>query len=427
MVYWNTACLRVDAGLGEEATTSYEKIAKAVGNMIAQGVEVAPLDINKSGYMFEPDEKHNRILYGFKAMNGAGGELTSEIISHRPYNSIQEVEDKVAGINKTTMLSLIKSGAFDCFGEREHIMREYLTEVSAPKKRLTLQNFNGLVERGLWPSSLDFCRRLFLFNKALRANKKAKDHYVINYNYYDFYSQFFDLDLLEPLEGTTAIPQKTWQKLYTKAMEPAKKYIQENQQQLLDAYNQALLQEQWEKYAQGTFSTWEMESLGYYYHEHELANVRGEWYDIVEYKDLPEEPEVECTFRRNGRDIPIYKTCRIMGTVIGKNISKGTINLLTVGSGVVTVKFPLDYFAKYNRRISEDVIENGKRVSKVREQGFFQKGTLVIINGFKRSGMFVSKRYKKTASHQLYKITNVNPDGSIAFTNARWGEEEQEI
>ena len=52
---------------------------------------------------------------------------------------------------------------------------------------------------------------------------------------------------------------------------------------------------------------------------------------------------VEYTFRRNGRDIPIYKTQRIMGTVIGKNNTKATVNLLTVDSGVVTVKFNLDY------------------------------------------------------------------------------------
>ena len=203
-------------------------------------------------------------------------------------------------------------------------------------------------------------------------------------------------------------------------MEPAKKYIQEHQQELLDALNNSLFQEQWDKYAQGNISAWEMDSMGYYYHEHELANVRREWYNIIEYKDLPDEPEVEYTFRRNGRDIPIYKTHRIMGTVIGKNNTKATVNLLTVGSGVVTVKFNLDYFAKYNRRITENIGGTSKQM----EQGWFSKGEKIVVNGFKRGGMFVSKKYKKTPSEQLYKITQVKSDGTINMTHLRYGETE---
>lgn len=420
IVYWNTACLRVDAGLEEDAATNYDKIAKAVGNMIARGVSVRPVDINRSNYMFEPDEETNSILYGMKSLNGVGGEVIESIIQNRPYISLQDFIDKTKS-NRTVTLSLIKAGAFDQFGDRKEILADYLRQVSDPKKRLTMQNFKTLMDADLLPQELDFQKRLFVFNKALRANKKADNVYVINYNYYDFYEQFFDIDELEPIYDTLGIDQKKWQKMYTKAMEPAKKYIQEHQQELLDALNNSLFQEQWSKYAAGNESTWEMDSMGYYYHEHELANVRQSWYNIAEYDSLPEEPEVEYTFRRNGRDIPIYKTQRIMGTVIGKNNTKATVNLLTVDSGVVTVKFDLDFFAKYNRRISENV----GGVNKQMETGWFLRGQKIVVNGYKRGGMFVSKKYKKTPSERLYKITEVRSDGTMCMTHLRYGEVEE--
>lgn len=419
-VYWNTACLRVDAGIEEDDSTDYDKIAKAIGNMTARGINVVPIDINKSDYLFTPDESNNAILYGLKSLNGVGGEVIETIIQNRPYSSLQDFIDKT-GCNRTVTLSLIKSGAFDQFGERRKILEDYIRQISEPKTRLTMQNFKTLMDSNLLPEELDFQKRLFVFNKSLRANKKVDKVYVINYNYYDFYEQFFDIDELEPIYDTLGIDQKKWQKTYTKAMEPAKKYIQEHQHELLDKLNYALFQEQWNKYAAGNESSWEMESMGYYYHEHELANVHQDWYNIREYDSLPDDPEVEYTFKRNGREIPIFKTCRIMGTVIGKNNTKATVNLLTVGSGVVTVKFDLDFFAKYNRRISEKV----GGVNKVVEAGFFNRGVKLVVNGYKRGSVFRAKAYKKTPSKQLYKIIEVRPDGTIRMTHLRYGEVEE--
>ena len=163
-VYWNTACLRVDSGLDEDASSNYYKIAKAVGNMIDRGIKVSLIDINKSQYMFEPDEKNNSILYGLKSLNGVGGEVVQEIIKHRPYSSWQDFLSKVKA-NKTVMVSLIKAGAFDQFGERKEIMKEYIWSVCEPKKRITLQNFNGLIEKNLVPQELAFEKRVFMFNE----------------------------------------------------------------------------------------------------------------------------------------------------------------------------------------------------------------------------------------------------------------------
>ena len=422
-VYWNTACLRVDAGLEEEAATNYGKIAKAVGNMIAHGIHVSLVDINNSEYGFEPDEKNNSILYGLKSLNGVGGEVVQEIIKHRPYSSWQDFLSKVKA-NKTVMVSLIKAGAFDQFGERKEIMKEYIWSVCEPKKRITLQNFNGLIEKNLVPQELAFEKRVFMFNKLLKKKFKSGDYFLLSDDYYyNFYAQYFDIDLLEPYNGTIAIQEKEWKKIYNKAMEPAKNYFKEHQKEILNVLNDKIFQESWDKYAAGTYSDWEMDSLGMYYHDHSLAHVELGRYDIVEFNDLAEEPIVDYTFKRNGVEILIFKTFRIAGTVIAKDDAHSSISLLTIGSGVVTVKMGRDYFAKYNRRISE-IMPDGTK--KVREASWFQKGTLVIFNGFRRNNMFIEKTYKKSLYHGLYKITAINNDGSLESTWRRYGEEEDE-
>lgn len=388
--------------------------------MIASGVKVVPVDINRSGYFFEPDEENNTILYGMKSLNGVGGEIINEIISHRPYSSLQDFIDKVTSANKTAIIALIKSGAFDQFGERKEIMEEYLRKMSEPKKRITLQNFNGLMEKNLIPPELKFQRTLFRFNKSLKARKKVGDYFAINFQYYDFYSKHFDVDLLEPMEDTLVIPQKTWQKLYTKAMEPAKIYFKENQETLLEAYNNTLFQEQWDKYAKGNYSSWEMDSLGYYYHDHELAGVDMTQYGIVSYGSLPAEPEVVKMFTRNGRSYPIRNIVRIAGTVIGKNNTKATVDILTVDSGVVTVKFNLDFFAYYNRRINDNI--GGE--NKVVENGWFNKGTMIVVAGYRNGDTFRGKTYSRTPFSQLYRITEVN-GRFMEMTDSRYGKEEE--
>ncbi len=417
-IYWNTACLRVDSGLDEDATTNYGKIATAVGNMKNHGIHISLIDINRSQYMFEPDIENNTILYGMKALNGVGGEIIQEIIEKRPYTSMQDFINRTS-CNKTVMVSLIKSGAFDQFNDRIENMKEYMQIVSEPKKRITMQNFNGLNERGLLPNELDFQKRVFIFNKALK-NVLKNNKYIIENNYYDFYSQFFDIDLLETEDNHLVIDKEIWKKkCYDKAMAPAKTYLTQHKQELLNKLNDELFQEQWNKYAAGTLSKWEMDSLGCYYHDHELREARLSLEQIKEYKDLPQNPIVDYMYTRNGIDFPIYKTCRIAGTAIMKDDTKSIVSILTLNSGVVHVKFNRDYYAKYNRRISE-IMSDGTK--KVREAGWFQKGSLIVVNGIRKGDMFIAKTYKKTESHQLYKITNIYEDGTFDMTNKRWDE-----
>ena len=436
-IYWNTACLIVNSGALEdnlntdkEKATDYAKIAKAIGDIISRGIEISLVDINKSNYGFEPDVENNQILYGLKALSNISSATIEQIKAGRPYQSIVDFMNRCP-LNKTAMISLIKAGAFDntdalwafeCNQEpRIAIMAYYLSKASEPKKRLTLQNFNGLLERGLVPDSLDKQKRTFNFNKHLKAYQKVGKYYVFDNICYEFYRKHFDEEELEVINGNICILQTKWEKIYKKVMEEARTWLQANQEEVLNEFNYFLFKETWDKYATGSISTWEMESLCFYYHEHELAHVDTQRYGIVDFFDLPEQPQVDYFFKRNGRDIPIFKTYKIMGTVISKDDNHSTVSVLTL-NGVVTVKFTKEYYAMFGRQLSEKQADGSKKVV---EKGWFKRGTKLMFTGFRRDDMFVTKTYKHTSTHQIYKITDVYEDGQINITHDRYtGEEE---
>ena len=406
-IYWNTACLIVnsasleneeddddDDGNTKDKSTDYSKLAKAIGDITSRGIKVSLIDINKSGFSFEPDEPNNEILFGLKGVNKIGGPIIDQIIGGRPYTGIIDFMNRCP-LNKTQMVSLIKSGAFDKIDNkwaseickenpRYAIMAYYVSLVCDPKKRLTLQNFNGLLKSGLVPEELNKQKQVFVFNKFLKDNKKVGKYYV------------FD-------NGITCILQTKWDKIYQKEMDEARNWLKENQNEVLNQYNNLLFNETWNKYATGNISAWEMESLCFYYHEHELANIDKHKYGIVNFSTLSYEPEVDYFFKRAGRDIPIFKLYKIAGTIISKNNTKASVAILTT-DGVVNVKFTKEYYAMYNRQISEVQADGSK---KVLEKGWFSRGTKIMITGYRREDTFVAKTYKATSTHQLYRIVNV--------------------
>ena len=198
-------------------------------------------------------------------------------------------------------------------------------------------------------------------------------------------------------------------------MDKVRNWIAEHHDEILEQYNTFLFKEAWDKYAKGNLSSWEMEALCFYYHEHELLHLDAKKYGIISFDSLSSDPAIDYTFKRNGKDIPIYKTFKIAGTIISKNDARSSISLLTT-DGVVTVKFTKDYFAMFGRQISEKQ-EDGTK--KVLEKGWFQRGVKVMVTGFRRDDMFIAKTYSKTATHQLYKITQIYADGSIDLEHER--------
>ena len=450
-IYWDTACLVVNSGSLEEddneydededgtitsapkkkeSSTDYAKLAKALGEIIAANIKISLVDINHSNYGFEPDIENNQILFGMKALNSVGAPVIEKIMGGRPYKSFKDFLNRCP-LNKTAMISLIKAGAFDNLEKewakelniepRILIMTYYLSIVSEPKSKLTLQNFNGLIEKGLIPNELNYEQRTFAFNKYLKKNKKG-EYYLLNVNSQDldFYADLYDNEGLEIINGIPCVKQKTWDKIYKNIMDAARDWLKENQDRVLKEYNTLLFKESWDKYAKGSISAWEMEALCFYYHDHELINVNNQKYGIVNFNDLSTYPVVDKTFKRNGKQIPIYKLYKIAGTVISKNDNRHSISLLTT-NGVVNVKFTKEYYALFGRQLSQ-VQPDGTK--KVMEKGWFVRGTKLLITGFRRDDTFVSKNYKSNGGHQLYKILNVN-GSNLEITHERYGQNDE--
>ena len=168
-----------------------------------------------------------------------------------------------------------------------------------------------------------------------------------------------------------------------------------------------------EKYSQGNISKWEMDSISFYYHEHELAKA-AQYYD--NFFDLPEEPEIEYTFvGNNGQEVKIFKLHKIIGTVIDKDKMHNTVTLLTP-TGVVLVKIYKNQFAIYDKRLSQKGLDGKKRVI---ESSWFKRGNKLMIQGIRRGENFIPKKTKKSILPIISKITNVSNDGQLTFQYER--------
>ena len=399
-------------------TTNYGKIATAIGKISQEGVTIVATDINKSDYTFAPDVRNNRIIYGLSGITRVGDDLVRQIMSNRPYNSIEDFISKIK-INKPQMVNLIKSGAFDDLygGDRIKAMDVYIDLIADKKKRMTLQNMQMLINFGFIPSEYDFQCKVYNFNKYLKKHK-IDNSYGIDNTALEFYANNFDMDLLVPSsEYVFTIKQTDWDKIYKKQMDIIRPFIKKHNQELLDKVNNKLRQDLWDKYCLGNISQWEMDSISCYIHEHELKNIKNGFYGLSSFSKLPNEPIVDYTFpSKDGRKIPMFKICRIAGTVLDRDKNKKTVTLLTNDS-VVTVKIFGNAFTHYDKQIS---IRRADGTKKVVEKSYFSRGNKIIVTGIKKDETnFLAKKYSKTPYSLVEKITYIREDGTIETTSER--------
>lgn len=458
-VYWNTACLIVNSGSLEDASkseivdiyapeaddlangitfedlpdrsgkvrktasTDYSKVAKAIGEIRDSGVEVSLLDINKSGFGFKPDAANNRILYGLKGAANISDDFIKQIIANRPYVSMYDFYARVHP-KAQQMVSLIKGGAFDSLEPRCQAMVEYVWLKCDKKKRITLQNLPSLIRYGLLPEDTAErieARKFYEFTRYLKAECKYlpdPSMYLANDIVIEFLNthDLSDLLIINTESRCTFIDVKMWDKVYQKQMDVFRDWIASDKEGILNALNDAIFMEEWEKYGKGNLSSWEMEALCFYYHPHELINANTYKYGISNYKDLPEVPVVEKIYQRGNASIPIYRLNKICGTCIAKDKAKSTVYLLTT-QGVVTVKFTKEYFSMFDRRISTIDPTTGKK--KFLENSWFNRGSMILVKGFRREDMFISRNYAASPGHQLYRITQVLPNGDLELQGER--------
>ena len=424
-IYWDTACLVVNSGSltededeyeyddnddikKKEKGTDYSKVAKAIGDITKAGIEVSLVNINTSELGFKPDIENNRILYGLKALSNISADTVEKIKAGRPYQGIKDFMNRCP-LTKTAMINLIKAGAFDevetILSNRKEIMAYYINKVSEPKKKLNLQNWPGLVSHDLIPKNLELQIRVYNFTKYLKASCKAGEYYQLNDICMQFLTKFLPsvLDSLENKNGVFYIKQTVWDKIYQTQMDPAREWLKNKQDEVLNEYNKLLFKEIWDKYASGTISHWEMDSLCFYHGEHELTNVNVYKYNLADFNNLTSN-EVDYYYNRHGVQLPVYKLYRIIGTVIAKDDNKHIVTLLTT-TGVVSVKFTRDYYSMFKKQISQVQADGTKKVI---EKSWFKRGTMLMITGYRRDDQFVAKTYTNSQTHQLYKITMVD-------------------
>jgi DNA polymerase-3 subunit alpha len=132
LVAYQTAWLKAHypveymAALLTSVKDNKDKTAVYLGECRARGIDVLPPDVNRSVAEFAPDvsEGHvgSAILFGMAAVRNVGEGLVERIVAERvangPFADIfdfcQRVDPMV--LNKRTMESLIKGGAFDALG-----------------------------------------------------------------------------------------------------------------------------------------------------------------------------------------------------------------------------------------------------------------------------------------------------------------------
>ena len=442
-IYWDTACLVVNSGSLEDAidengealydeeieediekkkkavSTDYGKVAKALNDIINAGINVSLVNINGSDFGFKPDVKNNRILFGMKALLNVNDDLVKKIIENRPYRGIKDFYNRIKP-TKQAMVSLIKAGAFDDFMERKIAMAWYIWETCDKKSRLTLQNFSTLNKQNMIPKDTperELSYRVYEFNRYLKAMCKATNdsvNYHLDIRAIDFLTQLEMIDLIGP---DNTLNMKTWDKKYQSFMDVFREWLRIDGADVLAELNSRIFEADWKKYAgAANYSAWEMEVLCFYKHEHELANVNMEKYGLSNFNDLPEDPEIEHTFYRNNKPVHVFKLSRIAGTCIAKNKTKGVVTILTT-DGVVNVKFRKEYFALFDKRISERGEDGIKHVV---EKSWFDRGNMIMVQGIRSGDTFITKKYASSIGHQLYHILKINGYGDLVLQTERY-------
>lgn len=439
-IYWNTANLIVDSDAEYEEniedeeedsvinepqeveietfSANYGKIASAIGRIQDVGITVAPPNINESRLTYTPNEEKNTINYGLVGITKVGAGVVEDIINNRPFLSVEDFLDRVK-VNKTQMVSLIKSGAFNDFGDKYKIMKEYIGSISGVKKKLNLQNANMLIQQGLIPDELAEPRGMFNYNKYLRKHKDKKTNMIVlDEVSRPVFEQRYNIDDLEyDTNGIARINADLWKsKYYDPQMNILRNYIKENHDRLLEQLNDKIMEESWDKYASGSLAKWSMDSVSFYQDEHELEGKTFNEWDISNFNDLPEEPEIASSFKtKRGHEVHLMKLTHIVGTVIDKQKDKSIVTLLTT-DGVVKVK-AYGVFVAYDKQVSR-ILPDGKK--KVVEKSWFTRGNILIVRGFRRGGMFFAKHYpKEIGSHHFYKVTGFDENNNAIVQDER--------
>lgn len=399
-LFWQTACLLQRSGALDDKSADYNKIAKAVSLLMKQEVHISPIDINKSDRDFTLDIENDKIYFGFSAIKGLKEKVVDKIIERRPFNSLLDFIVET-GADITSIVALVKAGAFDNFSSREDNIN-ILTKLKADTKlQLNGQNYSTLAQYGVWPQNTDELKltfRIYSFSEYLKKRQYKLDDRCCEF-----------LDEIGFAHDGEKIEPEWWKTYRTVMLAPVRDYMVAHQGELLEELNGKILNEWLEKYFPGggkNIAQYEIETMGICFAPHPYKNVTA---GIEDFETLSQEPEIASTFTgKGGRRVPLYRLTMISGICIAKDKLHSTVTILT-NSGPVDVKYRKEQFAYFDSQVSK--VENGKKV--IIERSWFNRGCGVIVHGMRQDDLFMAKTYKNSPmKHSTYKITSLLEGGT---------------
>ena len=168
MIAYQTAYLKAHypvefmAALLTAEKTDVERIGYLIGECKKMKIEVLPPDINESWRNFTVVPKKNQIRFGLLAIKNVGANIVEAIVQERKANgqfkSIDDFMSRIAhkDLNKKSMESLIKAGAFDKMAERNQLLQnlERILEWNRENRRMRGGGQQGLFDKTTFASTI---------------------------------------------------------------------------------------------------------------------------------------------------------------------------------------------------------------------------------------------------------------------------------
>ena len=131
-----------------------ERIGVLIEECKKMGIAVLPPDINESFTFFSVVPEKNQIRFGLSAIKNVGFNIVEAIVAERkangPFTSIEDFLLRISSknLNKKSLESLIKTGAFDKMGERNELLfnLERLLQFSRENQKIKESGQRGLFE-----------------------------------------------------------------------------------------------------------------------------------------------------------------------------------------------------------------------------------------------------------------------------------------
>lgn len=446
-VFWNCAVVTTQSQSEDERerssnTKNYSKIAQSIYKAKENDVLVDTPDINKSELSFTPLVDEDKILFGLGGVTKINRDVYSDILSGRPYNSFKEFYDyhkihkfptnevdengniiyRNSSVTRSIMIVLIKSGCFNyCSTDRVTMIKWLVTWEFPAKTELSTSNLPKALELGCTFSPT--LVKTYKFRKYVLSpqffykkndNFKSKKDYILEPK---FARPYFEEKYIDKLtedkdyyyeNDMLIVVDKSLDKVLKPELEALSKEM--NNENIIKEFNKKNWQNEYLNLVKTeNQEMWYFDTVSYFPEKHVLWGIDKNFYNIQDYKDLPQEPQfIEKSDKSGKRTWRIYDLSKIAGCVLSRQDDKHYLNVLTTDGKVVIVRFNAGQYAYYKRDIAEtDEYEADK--------SWLSRGSILIISGYRRGeDEFVAKKYRNSIyRHSVIKVTNINPDRSL--------------